>query len=159
MDRERASARDAMKYNLSYKTRREPEVMDFGSIGKVDFGFLTFAQENLNLPFEIKRVYWTYSAPENILRGHHAHRRLEQLLFAVSGKIEIEVEGPHRKKSKFILDSPQYGLYIPPLTWRTLKFSKDAVLLCLASLNYDEQEYIRHYEEFEDLCLQYREQL
>lgn len=127
-------------------------IIDFGNIGSTQTGFLTVAQVEKNVSFPIKRVYWTYLTPENIVRGHHAHRELKQIIFAVSGKIEFEIENPSRNKELFTLSDPRFGLYIPEMNWRTIRFGAGAVLLSLASLPYDENEYIRDYEEFSELC-------
>ena len=98
--------------------------------------------------YKIKRVYWTYYAPHDVIRGHHAHLELRQIIFAVSGVIQVELENLDCAKSRFVLVSPEQGLYIPQLHWRTMKFSHNAVLLCLASMEYDEQDYIRDYKAF-----------
>jgi hypothetical protein len=73
------------------------------------------------------------------------------LIFAVSGRIEFILEGLEGNQETFVLDSPNVGLYIPRHYWRTIKFSHNAVLMCLASLEYREDEYIRDYEEFKAL--------
>lgn len=127
-------------------------IFDFGSNGNAEIGFLTVAQVDQNVPFEIQRVYWTYLTPDDVIRGHHAHRKLKQIIFAVSGELEIEIETPQRQKIIYNLNEPRFGLYVPELHWRTLKFSKNTVLLSLASLPYDEREYVRDYSEFEILC-------
>jgi dTDP-4-dehydrorhamnose 3,5-epimerase-like enzyme len=101
-----------------------------------------------NIPFEIKRIYWTYYTPQNIIRGFHAHKELQQMIFAVSGKIIFDVEDANREKKQFVLDQPHIGLYLPPYTWREIQFSHNAVLMCLASEVYDEKDYIRNYEDF-----------
>jgi dTDP-4-dehydrorhamnose 3,5-epimerase-like enzyme len=108
--------------------------------------------QNSELPFEIKRVYWTYCTPDAVIRGHHAHYELEQLVFATSGQIEFELQGINGQQQHFLLDSPERGLYIPKLYWRTIKFSHNAVLLCLASMEYDEDDYIRSFEDFKQLA-------
>lgn len=128
----------------------QPKLIYLPCSGNADIGFLTVA-ENSALPFEIQRVYWTYQVPQDKLRGGHAHYELEQLIFAVHGWIEFELEGLDGKKQIFLLDNPECGLYIPKLFWRNIKFSIDAVLVCLASLEYDEREYIRNYSDFKNL--------
>ena len=102
----------------------------------------------MNVPFEVKRVYWTYYTPNEVLRGGHAHKRLEQMIFAVSGRIVFRVEDRFGAKYVFELEKPNIGLYIPPYTWRDIQFSHSAVLLCLASTHYEETDYIRDYEEY-----------
>jgi dTDP-4-dehydrorhamnose 3,5-epimerase-like enzyme len=129
-----------------------PRLIEFAKLGSPALGYITVSQ-NGNLPFTIQRVYWTYFTPDAIIRGHHAHHELEQLIFATSGHIEFVLEGMDGKKEKFILDAPNKGLYIPKQYWRTIKFSHNAVLLCLCSQEYQEEDYIRDYAEFAKLQL------
>ncbi|MDI3318641.1 sugar 3,4-ketoisomerase [Pinibacter soli] len=128
-----------------------PKLVEFASIGDSSLGFITIAEAHKNVPFEIKRVYWTYFTPHNVIRGGHAHKNLEQIIFAVCGRIEFNIETIDGEKNSFVLDSPDKGLYIPRLVWRDIKFSHNAVLLCLASEVYLEEDYIRHYEDFKIL--------
>jgi dTDP-4-dehydrorhamnose 3,5-epimerase-like enzyme len=132
----------------------KPALIDFAKLGSSSLGYITVAQ-NSELPFKINRVYWTYFTPDSVIRGHHAHHELEQIIFATSGRIEFTLEGLDGYKQTFILDSPNTGLYIPKLYWRTIKFSHSAVLLCLASMEYKESEYIRNYSEFSELSQQF----
>jgi dTDP-4-dehydrorhamnose 3,5-epimerase-like enzyme len=129
-----------------------PHLIELSKIGSPSLGYITVGQ-NSALPFTIQRVYWTYFTPDSVIRGHHAHRDLEQLIFAVSGRIEFVLESTDGKSEKFVLDSPNVGLYIPRHYWRTIKFSHNAVLMCLASMEYKEDEYIRDYEEFKALIV------
>lgn len=126
------------------------QYFDLEKIGNPNLGFITIAENSKNIPFEIKRVYWTYYTPQDVIRGGHAHKNLEQLIFAVSGIIEFNTEDKHGKKESFILDNPSRGIYIPKLVWRDIKFSHNAVLLCLASELYDEEDYFRDFEEFKN---------
>ena len=128
-----------------------PSLVEFSKIGSPALGYISVAQ-NSKLPFEIKRVYWTYYTPDSMVRGHHAHHELEQMIFAVSGRIEFTLEGLDGSEQSFVLDSPNVGLYIPRLYWRTIKFSHNAVLLCLASMEYSESDYIRSYYDFQVLA-------
>ena len=101
------------------------------------------------VPFEMKRVYFIYDTTPGTVRGKHAHRQLRQVLICVSGACTIECEMPDGTKSEHRLDWPNKGLLIEGLVWRNMKdFSKDAVLLVLASEHYDEADYIRDYEVF-----------
>ncbi|MFD2718417.1 sugar 3,4-ketoisomerase [Hymenobacter monticola] len=127
-----------------------PRFIDFPKIGSSALGYISVAQ-NSALPFEIKRVYWTYFTPDSMIRGHHAHHELQQLIFATSGIIEFTLEDLDGNQQTYLLDSPNKGLYIPRLYWRTIKFSHNAVLLCLASMEYEESDYIRSYYEFTKL--------
>ncbi|CAK1212949.1 TPA: FdtA/QdtA family cupin domain-containing protein [Escherichia coli] len=100
------------------------------------------------LPFIVKRAYYIYNVKENKARGFHAHKNLEQLLICVNGSCEISVcDGKEKKLIK--LDNPYVGLYLKGLVWREMyNFTRDAVLLVLASDVYDELDYIRDYSEF-----------
>lgn len=124
------------------------QYIDLDKIGNPSLGFITIAENSKNIPFDIKRVYWTYYTPQDVIRGGHAHKHLEQFIFAVSGVIEFNTEDQDGNKQTFILDNPSRGLYIPRLIWRDIKFSHSAVLLCLASEEYDEEDYFRDYNEF-----------
>lgn len=128
-----------------------PSYIDFSKIGSPSLGYISVAQ-NSKLPFEIQRVYWTYFTPDSVIRGHHAHHELEQIIFATSGRIEFTLENISGEQQHFVLDSPNRGLYIPRLYWRTIKFSHNAVLLCLASMEYSEEDYIRDFDEFKQLA-------
>lgn len=125
-----------------------PYLIDFNKIGSPNLGYISVAENSENIPFEIQRVYWTYFTPQDVTRGGHAHFELEQVIVAVSGIIKFSTEDLQGNKKTFILDSPEKGLYIPKKIWRNIKFSHNAVLLCLASEKYLESDYIRDYETF-----------
>jgi len=127
---------------------QDPELISFGKVGDSKLGYISIAE---SLPFEIKRVYWTYYAPHDVIRGQHAHKNLYQLIIAISGIIEFKIENRNGEHFNFKLDQPNLGLFIPPLCWREMKFSHNAVLLCLASLDYSEKDYIRGYEDFKNI--------
>ena len=128
-----------------------PRLIDLGAIGERALGYLTVAEPGKNIPFEIKRVYWTYFTPHDVERGHHAHRELEQIIVAATGQIEVTTESLSGAKLEFALSNPRTGLFIPKCHWRNLKFSHSAVLLCLASMSYTTEDYIRSYDEFRKL--------
>lgn len=132
-------------------TRILPCLIQFNAIGTTEQGYITVIQHPDNFPFIIRRVYWTYFTPPNIERGNHAHRNLHQVIIAVSGIIKLSIEGKSGDKFEFILDKPDLGLYIPPMHWRTIHFSHNAVLLCIASEKYQADDYIRDYNEFKRL--------
>lgn len=129
------------------KSWPEPFLINFPGIGKSDIGYISVA-ENPALPFQVQRVFWTYYTPQEIIRGRHAHHQLEQILIAVAGSIRIRTEDRNGKVSEFLLDKPSVGLYMPPDHWHTMQYSHSAVQLTLASLPYDESDYIRDYEVF-----------
>jgi dTDP-4-dehydrorhamnose 3,5-epimerase-like enzyme len=127
------------------------QIIDFNKIGSSALGYITIAEGYKNVPFDIKRVYWTYHTPQDVTRGGHAHKNLQQIIFAVSGTIIFNTEDLEGNKQTFVLDHPSKGLYIPKMIWRDIHFSHSAVLLCLASENYDESDYYREYNDFKSL--------
>ena len=137
-----------MKMNISFKKKTCPEYFDLSSIGESKLGFISVAEFPNNIPFEIKRAYWTYYTPQDVVRGYHSHKDLYQLIFALSGTITFNTEDRHRNKQEFVLSEPNVGLFIPPYVWREINFSHNSVLLCLASSEYLETDYIRSYENF-----------
>ncbi len=130
----------------------EPSLLTLPKIGNPSLGYISLI-ENPFIPFNVKRIYWTYFTPEEVQRGAHAHHYLEQILVALSGTIIVETEMPNGKKDKFILNSPDQGLYIPKYTWHVMKYTHNAVQMSVASMIYDEQDYIRDYKEFLQLPL------
>lgn len=130
---------------------QSPKIIEFNKIGSQSLGYITVAEAQENIPFEIKRVYWTYYTPNDIQRGGHAHKILKQIIFAVSGIITFTTEDIYGKKETFILDSPNKGLFLPEKTWRDIQFSHNAVLLCIASEQYSVDDYIRDYGEFKKI--------
>ena len=110
-------------------------------------GYLSVIENDIDIPFEIKRIYYLYLVPE-VARGAHAHKELQQLLIATSGSVDVIMDDG-ANKATFHLDKPWKGLLIPPGLWRDLEnFSGGAVLMCLASEKYDAADYIRDYNEF-----------
>lgn len=135
-------------------TPLSPRYIELKAIGALHEGYISVAEAQKNIPFDIKRVYWTYYTPQNVIRGFHAHKALEQVIFALGGKITFTVEDRLLNKRAFTLEEPHIGLYLPPLSWREIQFSHTAVLLCLASEHYTEEDYIRNYQEFRDAIRQ-----
>lgn len=111
-------------------------------------GNLTVAEQLINIPFEVARVYWTYDVPSGESRGGHAHRTCEEVIVAVSGSFDVTLDDG-TKKHTFHLNHPYQALYVGTGVWRTLEdFSSGAVCLVLASELFDEDEYIYEYDEF-----------
>lgn len=129
---------------------RKPYLIELSRIGQPSIGYITVA-EYQSLPFEVKRVFWTYFTPESIVRGRHAHYKTEQVLFAVSGRIIVTTELASGEISVFPLEKPNIGVYIPPNAWHTMQYSHTAVQLVLTSQPYDENDYIRDYEKFKQV--------
>lgn len=111
-------------------------------------GSLSVAELGIDTPFEAKRYFLVYGVPSLEIRGEHAHRQCKQFLIAVTGSVHVVADdGEHREE--FILDNPNLGLYLPPMTWGIqYRYSADAVLMVLASEHYDNVDYVRDYEQF-----------
>jgi hypothetical protein len=113
-------------------------------------GNLTFIEGSSHVPFDIQRVFYLYDVPGGEDRGGHAHRRLEQLIIAAAGSFDVIVDNG-TENERFSLNRSYYGLYVPNMIWTHLEnFSSGSVSLVLASLPYDEADYYRHYDDFQD---------
>lgn len=107
--------------------------------------------EKSTIPFEIKRVYYLFDIPSTAIRGGHAHKKLQQVLIAISGSFDVVLSDGESQK-KVTLNKPDRGLLIENNTWRELEnFSSGAVCLVIASNEYDESDYIRNYDDFLDI--------
>ena len=123
------------------------KLLNFNILGD-NRGSLISLEQNSNIPFDIKRVYYIYSTKNDVRRGFHAHRDLEQVLICVSGNCKVLIDDG-RAKEDVMLDSPDKGLMISGLVWREMfDFSEGCVLMVLASDFYDEADYIRSYNDF-----------
>jgi dTDP-4-dehydrorhamnose 3,5-epimerase-like enzyme len=121
--------------------------MNFKTLGD-DRGSLIAIEEDYNVPFEIKRVYYIFDTKKGVERGFHAHIDLKQLAIVLKGSCTFVLDNGS-KREEILLDNPNNGLLIEGLIWREMKyFSEDCVLLVLASEHYDESDYIRDYDEF-----------
>ena len=102
------------------------------------------------VPFEIKRVYYLYDVPSDAFRGGHAHKDLYQFMIPLSGSFEVSIDDGFNSK-KIMLNKPDQGLLIPSGIWREMdNFSAGSVCLVLASEVYDESDYFRDYNSFQD---------
>lgn len=112
-------------------------------------GNLTFIEGNHHVPFGIERVYYLYDVPGGAERGGHAHKALHQLIVAMSGSFDIELDDG-RSKRRYHLNRSYFGLYVCPMIWRQIdNFSSGSVCMVLASNRYDEADYYRDYQEFQ----------
>jgi len=130
---------------------KEPHIIIFDKIGNPLEGYLSVCQSNHAIPFDVRRVFWTYYTPDGVTRGRHTHHQTEMILIALSGRIQVKTESLNKEKQEFILDSPNQGLYIPPYTWHVMDYSHTSVQLVVASTEYDESDYIRDYTSFQKL--------
>lgn len=114
-------------------------------------GNLTFLQNQDQIPFQIKRVFWTYDVPGGETRGGHAYKQQKEVVIALSGSFDIVVNNGS-KTQKFSLNRSYFGLYLTALTWRHMEnFSTNALSLHLSSSYYDEEDYIRDFNIFQTL--------
>lgn len=111
-------------------------------------GSLVVLDKPSGLPFEIERVYYLYGTTGGISRGFHAHKKLHQIAFCISGRCRMVVDDGISRED-FMMDSPSIGIDLPPMLWHEMHdFSADCVLLVVASDEYDETDYIRDYNLF-----------
>lgn len=111
-------------------------------------GNLSVVENEISVPFDVKRTYYLYDVPGGESRGGHAHKDLHQLIVAVSGSFSVTLDDGNIKRT-YTLNRPYQGLLVVPGIWRTLDdFSSGAVCMVLASERYTEDDYIRTYEDF-----------
>jgi hypothetical protein len=112
-------------------------------------GNLTFLQSPNQVPFKIKRVFWTYDVPGGEIRGGHAYKNQYEVIVALSGSFDIVLTEKNGSKIKYSLNRSYYGLFLPPMCWRHIEnFSTNALGLHLSSSNFNEEDYVRDFEEF-----------
>lgn len=116
-------------------------------------GNITVIENGKNLPFNVKRIFYSYDIPGGENRGGHAHIECHQFLIAASGSFEVILDDGRTKKSVF-LNQPYQGLHIPPGIWASeVNFSSGSICLVLASHKYEEADYIRDYKKYlEYIC-------
>lgn len=123
--------------------------IEFKKLGD-DRGSLISLEQHRNIPFEVKRIYYIFGTKEGVSRGFHAHKNLEQVAICVKGSCRFLLDDG-KNKEEIVLDDPSIGLYISNVTWREMHdFSEDCVLIVLASELYDESDYIRNYQDFQN---------
>jgi hypothetical protein len=106
-------------------------------------GNLTFMQYDEQIPFDIKRVFWTYDVPGGESRGGHAYKTQEEIIIALSGSFDVIITDKNGMSEKFCLSRSYYGLYLPPKTWRHMEnFSTNALGLHISSEKFDLDNYI-----------------
>ena len=111
-------------------------------------GNLSFIEQENHIPFKIERTYWIYDVPGGEKRGGHSYKENEELIVALSGSFDVIVIDGMEKRT-FSLNRSYYGLYVPKGTWREMQnFSTNSLALILSSTKYDENDYIRDYDDF-----------
>lgn len=111
-------------------------------------GNLTAVENGIDIPFDVKRVYYLYDVPGGESRGAHAHKNLQQIIIAASGAFDVTIDDGRNKKT-VSLNRPYMGLHLKPGIWRELNnFSSGAICLVLASEVYSVEDYLRDYEIF-----------
>jgi dTDP-4-dehydrorhamnose 3,5-epimerase-like enzyme len=124
------------------------KLIDVCTIDEKDRGILSFFEVGKHIDFPVKRIYWIYNVGKNIKRGGHAHKNTVQVLFCLQGNINIYIDDGVNNMN-IVLDKPNQGLLISPMIWHDMKgFSCDTIILVFASEHYDENDYIRNYDEF-----------
>lgn len=123
--------------------------IDFPALGD-ERGSLVALEAEKSVPFAIKRVYYIFGTKAGVSRGFHAHKKLQQVAICITGSCRMILDDG-QQRSEVLLNSPNKGLVIGDLVWREMhEFSKDCVLLVLASEHYDESDYIRNFDDFID---------
>lgn len=127
--------------NEFYKIIELPKFLD-------ERGNLSFVEQNNHIPFEIKRTYWIYDVPGGESRGGHAFKDTEEFIISLSGSFDVIIDDGKNKET-ITLNRPYYGLYISKGIWREFNnFSTNSLALEFASTIYNENDYIRNYDEF-----------
>ena len=125
------------------------QMLEFPEHGD-DRGHLVIVEGGgIDIPFDIKRIFYIYGSDKDVVRGQHANRRSEFVLINVSGTSKVRVKDGKGNEAVFSLNRPHTGIYLPKMIWKDMyEFSEDSVLLCLSSEHYDADEYIRNYDDF-----------
>ena len=114
-------------------------------------GNLSFIEEDSQLPFRIRRVYWIYDVPGGEKRGGHAFRETEEMIVALSGSFDVVLHDGEREY-RYALNRSYYGVFVPKMIWRMLEnFSTNSLAVILASTDYSQRDYIHDFEQFRSL--------
>ena len=124
------------------------KLIEFVDLGDERGNLVVIEGEGMDIPFDIKRVFYIYGSDSEVVRGQHANRETEFLLVNVGGTSKVRIDNG-RETEIVELNRPGMGLYLPPMLWKDMyDFSPDSILLVLASRHYDAGEYIRDYEAY-----------
>jgi hypothetical protein len=129
----------------------EPQIINLPKILD-ERGNLSFFENSRQIPFEIKRTYWIYDVPGGETRGGHAFKEQQEFIVALSGSFDVVLHNGE-KEQRFHLNRSYYGLYIPRMIWRSMEnFSTNSLALIVSDCKYDEQDYIRDFESYVNMC-------
>lgn len=124
------------------------KILYFRDLGDERGNLVVIEGEGMDIPFDIKRVFYIYGSDATVVRGQHANRETEFLLVNVGGSSKVRVDNGSESEV-IVLDRPGMGLYLPPMLWKDMyDFSPDSILLVLCSRHYDGNEYIRNYDDY-----------
>lgn len=133
---------------MKYHNMNEVRMLEFPQHGD-DRGHLVIVEGGVDIPFEVKRVFYIYGSDKDVVRGQHANRKTQFVLINVAGKSKVKVKDGEGNEAIYCLNRPHTGIYLPTMVWKDMyEFSEDSVLLVLASEHYDNTEYIRDYDQF-----------
>lgn len=130
------------------KLSEQIKVLEFADLGDERGNLVVIEGSGVDIPFEIKRVFYIYGSDNEVIRGRHANRKTEFVMINVSGKSKVKVDNGYEQQV-IELNRPRMGLYLPAMVWKDMyDFSEDSILLVLASEHYDDKEYIRNHDDF-----------
>lgn len=129
----------------------KPRIINFPKI-QDPRGNLTFLQHASQVPFEIKRTFWTYDVPGGETRGGHAYYEQKEIIVALSGSFDVVITNANGSMEKFSLNRSYYGLYLPAKTWRHIEnFSTNSLALHVSSESFSKEDYIRDFKGFKEV--------
>lgn len=130
------------------KLEEQYKLIEFMDLGDERGNLVVIEGEGMDIPFDIKRVFYIYGSDSSVVRGQHANRETEFLLVNVNGSSKVKVDNGE-ESAVIELNRPRMGIYLSSMLWKDMyDFSRDSVLLVLASRHYDEKEYIRDYDTY-----------
>ncbi|MCM1304379.1 MAG: FdtA/QdtA family cupin domain-containing protein [Lachnospiraceae bacterium] len=131
---------------MRLRLEEQYRIIEFADLGDERGNLVVIEGDGMDIPFDIKRVFYIYGSDSTVIRGQHANRETEFLLVNVSGSSKVKVDNG-RESAVIELNRPRMGLYLSSMLWKDMyDFSDDSVLLVLAGRHYDEKEYIRDYD-------------
>lgn len=124
------------------------KILEFADLGDERGNLVVIEGEGMDIPFDIKRVFYIYGSDAQVVRGQHANRETEFLMVNVGGTSKVKIDNGFETKI-IELNRPGMGLYLAPMVWKDMyDFSPDSILLVLCSKHYEPGEYIRNYEDY-----------